>query len=172
MAITRTAMVDDDGSGTTGTIINNAWKTELYNQIDAADAAVGGVTTGTWLPTLEGDGGPPTGQTYGTRSGTWIRVGPLMTITGRIALSAKGTLTGSKILLGNLPVIAAGDGVLSIPFFLFLGGNIAHLGGTMSAGSTKVGLFYTAVPSPSVADLPLSYVTDTAFLIFGGTYQV
>lgn len=46
MAITRTAMVDDDGSGTTGTIINNAWKTELYNQIDAADAAAGGV----WVP--------------------------------------------------------------------------------------------------------------------------
>ena len=35
MPITRTAMIDDDGSGTTGTIINNAWKTELYNQIDA-----------------------------------------------------------------------------------------------------------------------------------------
>jgi hypothetical protein len=28
-------MIDDDGSGTTGTIINNAWKQELYNQIDA-----------------------------------------------------------------------------------------------------------------------------------------
>ena len=35
MAITRTAMIDDDGSGTTGTILNNAWKQELYNQIDA-----------------------------------------------------------------------------------------------------------------------------------------
>jgi hypothetical protein len=40
MAITRTAMVDDDGTGTTGTIINNAWKTEFYNQIDAALLAV------------------------------------------------------------------------------------------------------------------------------------
>jgi len=35
MPITRTPMIDDDGSGTTGTIINNAWKTELYDQIDA-----------------------------------------------------------------------------------------------------------------------------------------
>ena len=35
MPITRTAMIDDDGSGTTGTIINNAWKQEIYNQIDA-----------------------------------------------------------------------------------------------------------------------------------------
>jgi hypothetical protein len=39
MAITRTAMIDDDGTGTTGTILNNAWKTELYNQIDAASGA-------------------------------------------------------------------------------------------------------------------------------------
>ena len=40
MAITRTAMVDDDGSGTTGTILNNAWKQELYTQIDGATGAV------------------------------------------------------------------------------------------------------------------------------------
>jgi hypothetical protein len=39
MPITRTAMIDDDGSGTTGTILNNAWKQELYGQIDAAFAA-------------------------------------------------------------------------------------------------------------------------------------
>jgi hypothetical protein len=39
MPITRTAMIDDDGSGLTGTIIDNPWKTELYNQIDAADVA-------------------------------------------------------------------------------------------------------------------------------------
>lgn len=32
--IIRTPIHDDDGSGHTGTIINNAWKTELYNQID------------------------------------------------------------------------------------------------------------------------------------------
>ena len=44
MAITRTAMVDDDGSGTTGTIFNNAWKTELYGQIDAALLGGSGIT--------------------------------------------------------------------------------------------------------------------------------
>jgi hypothetical protein len=42
MPITRTPMVDDDGSGTTGTILNNAWKTEFYNQID-------GVVQGAWV---------------------------------------------------------------------------------------------------------------------------
>jgi hypothetical protein len=39
MAITRTPIINDDGSCTTGTIWDNAWKQELYNQIDAADAA-------------------------------------------------------------------------------------------------------------------------------------
>lgn len=63
MPITRTAMIDDDGSGTTGTIFNNAWKTEFYNQIDAfadgvwADIAFNAANytvmsgTGTWTVT-------------------------------------------------------------------------------------------------------------------------
>jgi hypothetical protein len=37
--ITRTPIVDDDGTGTTGTILNNGWKQELYGQIDAVVAA-------------------------------------------------------------------------------------------------------------------------------------
>lgn len=40
VTITRTAFTDDDGTGTTGTVINNAVKTELYGQIDAALAAL------------------------------------------------------------------------------------------------------------------------------------
>ena len=38
--IVRTAWIDDDGTGTTGTIINNAVKTELYNQIDQGFASL------------------------------------------------------------------------------------------------------------------------------------
>lgn len=34
MSITRTAWTDDDGTGTTGTVINNSEKTTLYDQID------------------------------------------------------------------------------------------------------------------------------------------
>jgi hypothetical protein len=39
VTISRTAIVDDDGTGTTGTVLGNAWKQELYDQIDSADAA-------------------------------------------------------------------------------------------------------------------------------------
>lgn len=49
MAITRTPIIDDDGSGTTGTPLDNVWKQELYNQIDAADAAGAAAIGGTWI---------------------------------------------------------------------------------------------------------------------------
>jgi hypothetical protein len=42
MSIIRTPIVDDDGSGQTGTVLDNAWKQEFYNQIDGALGA--GVT--------------------------------------------------------------------------------------------------------------------------------
>jgi hypothetical protein len=40
VTIVRTNWIDDDGSGTTGTVLNNAVKTDLYNQIDGALAKV------------------------------------------------------------------------------------------------------------------------------------
>jgi hypothetical protein len=43
MAITRTPMVDDDGSGQSGTVVNNAWKSELYDQIDGALGPAGAI---------------------------------------------------------------------------------------------------------------------------------
>jgi hypothetical protein len=50
ITITRTPWIDDDGTGTSGTVINNAVKTDLYNQIDAALAQLlplaGGNVTG------------------------------------------------------------------------------------------------------------------------------
>jgi len=42
MTITRTPIIDDDGSGTSGTVLDNAWKQELYGQIDGALTAGGG----------------------------------------------------------------------------------------------------------------------------------
>lgn len=37
--ITRTHMIDDDGSGEVGTVLNDAWLQAIYNQIDAVVAA-------------------------------------------------------------------------------------------------------------------------------------
>ena len=47
MPIGRTAIVNDDSTGTTGTILDNAWKQELYDQIDAVSSGVIQTTTAT-----------------------------------------------------------------------------------------------------------------------------
>jgi hypothetical protein len=52
MAITRTPMIDDDGTGNVGTILNDAWKQELYDQIDGAVAATTTTTSAPSLPAL------------------------------------------------------------------------------------------------------------------------
>ncbi len=50
ITITRTAIVNDSGTGTDGTALDNTWKQEFYDQIDAALSALlplaGGTMTG------------------------------------------------------------------------------------------------------------------------------
>lgn len=57
MALARTAWTDDDGTGTTGTILNNAEKVTLYNQIDArwSESGISNVGTVNNLDFLEAD---------------------------------------------------------------------------------------------------------------------
>jgi hypothetical protein len=45
MPIPRTPIIDDDGTGTSGTVIDNAWKQEFYNQIDTVLAPAWQVAT-------------------------------------------------------------------------------------------------------------------------------
>jgi len=44
MPITRSVWIDDDGSGTTGTVLNNSELQKIYNNID------GQITMGDWVP--------------------------------------------------------------------------------------------------------------------------
>ena len=104
MPITRTPMVDDDGSGTTGTVLNNAWKQEFYNQIDTL--------VGIWTPI------PFNAANYtAAPAGTWvlqasdqttlqyIRIGQFVTIAISIASS---TITGTPTWLQiALPFMAS-----------------------------------------------------------------
>lgn len=99
MAIVRTPMIDDDGSGTTGTIINNQWKVELYDQIDAALAGAV-AANGTWTPTLLGDSGG--GQVYATQAGWYCKTGTMVTVGFDVSISNRGTLAGT-LYLGGLP---------------------------------------------------------------------
>jgi hypothetical protein len=97
MAIPRTADVDDDGSLTTGTIRNNAWKTALYDQIDARWSEATTTATGTQnnLSISEGD-------TFRANNAT------ALTITGLVA-PASPAKPGKP-----LRVVAIGAGTVTL----------------------------------------------------------
>jgi len=54
---------------------------------------------GTWTPALAFGGGT-TGITYGARGGYYTKVGRLVTLTGGITLSSKGSSTGAATITG------------------------------------------------------------------------
>ena len=168
MAITRTPMVDDDGSGTTGTIINNAWKQEMYDQIDAALGGGLTITTGTWTPTLTAEGGA-SGVAYTDRFGTWVRIGAnFMLSTGFLQLSSKGTLTGN-LQIGGWPVAFYGAGYspIQIGFFSSMATNFSTLSGRSMPGSPLCQLFgVAAAGSTGMAPLGTADLTNASLFVF------
>lgn len=90
MAITRTPIIDDDGSMTVGTVFENAWKQELYDQIDGAIAALPPAGTITAPYKIAG-------QAALTLSGTvadWAPAGGTGKVVWGLTVSAGTILTG------------------------------------------------------------------------------
>lgn len=163
MPITRTPIVDDDGTGTTGTVINNAWKQEFYDQIDALAVSVGDSAfvnlTPTWL----------------THAGAAVTVTNSLNRYKRLSGSSTPSLLYWEGMVQslNLPTAATYLQMTGLPFTfqnantrlitfsgstmaatLFGGAGIAHIyrnDGQQWASGTLVylswnGLLYTTVP--------------------------
>jgi hypothetical protein len=136
--ITRTPFVDDDLSGTTGTVINNAWKQELYDQIDAvvaaedvavttvphggtgvATLAAHGVVVGNGASTVNVTGAGTAGQiltsngasadpTFQAPAGAGVST---VTTTGNITALALPTGTGNLVIYMNNASLATIQGI-------------------------------------------------------------
>ena len=148
MAITRTPMVDDDGSGNTGTIINNAWKTELYGQIDALI-------------------GPPVAFTVTDASGagltfsgpsSYVRNGNLVSISINITFPV--TASGVTARLGGLPYFASNASGLYTTYGI---GRIYHIQGN----SNSIIVFHMTTGA-AITNADLSGQT----VAICGTYQI
>jgi hypothetical protein len=91
MSITRTPIIDDDLSGETGTILNNAWKQELYNQIDGA---IGGAAAELFTVGVAGTIALSAG--YLTHI---VNLNPPAGTTIAITLSGGGGVNGERVVL-------------------------------------------------------------------------
>ena len=199
MPITRTPMVDDDGSGTSGTVVNNNWKVELYDQIDgalgpngalpapgavgnlltstgaawASQPNAGGYTTGTWLPNLLTDAGPVAGQTYVMREGFWLRIGSLCFIHGRISFSAIGSpMYGATTFLAGLPFTVSRPGFLTFPYWANLGTAMVALDGYGYQGTQQFVIMGLAAAAVTRASATGSVWANNTDIMFGGQFQV
>jgi hypothetical protein len=126
--ITRTPWIDDDGTGTTGTVINNAVKTSLYNEIDTALTLVAQLTGGNVF------------------SGTQAIAG-LLNVTGLGSHTFQASGTGPNALYiinsaagaGNLAAVYVGnDRASTRAQFLCLSSTTTPSGPNLADGATLV----------------------------------
>ena len=100
MAITRTPIINDDLSGKTGTIIDNAWKQELYNQIDGTLPQYGN-----WTPADASGAGLTLTQ---TSAAIYVKIGRWVWASFNLVYPT--TADGTPTLLGGLPFVPTGSG--------------------------------------------------------------
>lgn len=120
MPITRTPIIDDDGSGTTGTVIDAAWKTELYDQIDGIVTPI----TPTWqdVPFNAANFKSESGMVWTVGSGAvvrnrYARVGGILFWSFYISWFSGGNVlsgTPGGVLIMTLPAGLSGGSQVQI----------------------------------------------------------
>jgi hypothetical protein len=148
MPITRSVWIDDDGSGTTGTVLNNAELQKIYNNIDALVGSSLAVRS-----FANGDTGTvndwnPAGLTAAPSVIYWNGAGPL-TITG-----IKGGVDGQMVTIRNRA--AVDSAIISIPYF--------HTG---SIPANRIITFATSAATPIAREgsMTLAYVAAAGFWV-------
>ena len=137
----------------------------IYDASAGTDKKTALFSSGSWTPVLT-FGGASTGITYGTQTGSWVRIGTVVHVKFGIILTSKGSATGAAAVTG-LPVAASGtyDGMHSRFYSAFTG-----LAGDPFAyiGSTTVNLVqFSATAAATITD---ANFTNTTRLDMYGFY--
>lgn len=193
MALDRTwynTLVDDDGSGLTGSVWDKADVDALMDATDAEIARLDPATSGQlkfpstqvpstdpttlddyreglWTPRLGGSGGQ-SGQTYAAQNGEYTKIGSNVDLQFTIILSALGTITGTVQIQG-LPFIIIGTNVNYYPvtsafYWSALAVGFVTLTGLGLAGQTAINLFGAKAAATSLSAVQSSDLTNGAIL--------
>ncbi len=153
VVITRTPWIDDDGTGTTGTVLNNAMKTGLYNEIDTALAKVAQLAGGNSFTGNQGITGTVNVAGQGPHAFAAAAPGTGVVLGVRNTAAAVGTY--SEINLGNdadprLMVLNAFSSAYATTSFAWANGALVYAGGAgglnlacSNASATAAMRFYT-----------------------------
>jgi len=125
---------------------------------------------GYWTPTIQGAGGNPT-ITYAYQTGTYVKVGRLVYISGRLTVSTKSGGSGD-FSIGGLPFSAATSQ------YAFGAGMVAYRDSWVTnppdhfriyTGTSMEVYYYT---STAELPVPVSSIQNGTQLIFNAMYQV
>lgn len=158
VTITRTPWIDDDGSGTYGTVINNAEKTLLYNQIDTALAQLLPLSGGTLTGSLSVTGAV-------TMTGS-LTVGPSAQIRNTAPTSR------TDLYVGNDTAVTAFDLVTYGSTYASQGGYDVPNGTLLYQGATGGLTYYVAGPGTHrfyTAGVERARITAAGELVVNGT---
>lgn len=151
MTIPRVTVTDDDGSGTTGTVGNNAWLDSVYDSIE--DDWARDTYTPTW-----GNTGTANSIGNGSILGRYFKVGDMVHFVVVITFGSTTTV-GNGTQTVTLPTSAATLGSVTAQYTDT--GSASYSGRVSGISATTLALQYSASP--------MANVTATAPFTFGNT---
>jgi hypothetical protein len=122
---------------------------------------------GTWTPTIT-FGGAAVGVTYSVQTGRYIKIGRLVYVAAKLALTSKGSSTGGAVIAG-LPFTVFNSDATGIGAFGFYSG-LASLTGTptimVSPTSTAATLYHPgAAAATAMTDANFQNTADIRFAL-------
>jgi hypothetical protein len=175
MALDRSwynTLIDDDGSGLTGSVWDKADVNALMNAIDAEFLATGTGAAFPWTPNIGSAGGGT--PIYTAQNGIGQKNGKLITCSGRVALSSKGSLVSGQVFIGGFPYLSAAifQGGLVVGSFAGLAVSVASLSGYFAPGGTQATLTYIpAAGATAATGLTVAQISNVD-LIFSASYRI
>lgn len=126
---------------------------------------------GTWTPGISFGNGT-TGITYTLQTGSYVKVGRLVTLHGHVALSAKGSSTGQSRLTG-LPfsALASTFGTITLGYYANMASLVDGIHCFINGSAATTGDFRTG-NAATVVSMTEAHFTNTSDLYFTAVYFV
>jgi hypothetical protein len=128
-------------------------------------------TSSTWTPEVK-FGGASVGVTYSSQTGTYVKIGDLVYVTGFVTLTSKGSSTGTFTITG-LPFTSDNIGLQNIgqPWMQNMSGLTLGIASSLiSANSTTVNFYYQA-STTGLQSMSDSNLTDSTTIYLAGVYK-
>ena len=143
----------------------------IYDASAGTDKKTALYESGTWTPDLT-FGGASTGITYSSRSGFYLRIGPLVFVQAVIILSSKGSATGNATV-SNLPATSSGSATAWLTLaWQNMTSSYVNMVGYVATSTTQVSIRgITAAATTNLTNVTDAGFANNTILYIHGAYR-